>query len=131
MKTLARKWLPMLLCLALALSGVAVPVSEAAAKTPAFSVKKQTVETDGSFTLKIKANKTTVKKTSWSVNKDGKTAVVLSDEKKTSVVVTGKNAGAATVKAKVTYKNGSKKKTTSLTCKVTVNEKKSRKQAIS
>ncbi len=86
--------------------------ADAAAK-PKLSAKKVSVNVKKTKKITVKGKK--IKKTTWSVTK-GKKNISLSAKKKTSVKIKGKKKGSATVTAKV--KVG--KKTTKLTCKVTV-----------
>ena len=82
------------------------PGADAAAKTPKLGTAKKTVSVGGSFTLKLKSNKTKIKSTKWKAAK--KKTVKLSKPKKTSVKVGGKAEG----------------KSKKLTCNVTVEGRK-------
>lgn len=113
--------------LALVMSTLAVSpsVDAASKKVPKLSVKKKTLYYNKTgkktYTLKVKKNKVKkIKKTIWKTSK--KSVVKLSKKKKTSVKLTAKKAGKATITATVKYTvKGSKKgKTKKLKCKVTV-----------
>ncbi len=98
------------------------PGADAAAKTPKLGTAKKTVSVGGSFTLKLKSNKTKIKSTKWKAAK--KKTVKLSKPKKTSVKVGGKAEGKSKVTATVKFKSGTKVKTKKLTCNVTVEGRK-------
>lgn len=101
------------------LGGVySAPAAGAAAKAPKLSAASKTISAKGSFTLKLKSNKTKIKSTKW---KAAKTKFVkLSNQKKTSVKVSGKAEGKSKVTATVKFKAGKKTSTKKLTCTVTV-----------
>ncbi len=114
---------------ALALSSLAqAPSSEAAGKKkPTLSVKKKTLYWNKSgsknYTLKLKKNKVkTLVKTTWKTSK--KSVVALSRKKDTSVRLTAKKKGTATITAAVKYVPMGKWsiRTAKLTCKVTSKE---------
>ena len=114
---------------ALALSSLAqAPSSEAAGKKkPTLSVKKKTLYWNKSgsknYTLKLKKNKVkTLVKTTWKTSK--KSVVALSRKKDTSVRLTAKKKGTATITATVKYVPMGKWsiRTAKLTCKVTSKE---------
>ena len=111
---------------ALALSSLAqAPTSEAAGKKkPTLNVKKKTLYWNKSgsknYTLKLKKNKVkTIVTTTWKTSK--KSVVALSRKKDTSVRLTAKKKGTATITATVKYVPIGKWaiKTAKLTCKVT------------
>lgn len=111
---------------ALALSSLAqAPSSEAAGKKkPTLNVKKKTLYWNKSgsknYTLKLKKNKVkTIVTTTWKTSK--KSVVALSRKKDTSVRLTAKKKGTATITATVKYVPVGKWaiKTAKLTCKVT------------
>lgn len=110
----------------LALSSLAqAPSSEAAGKKkPTLNVKKKTLYWNKSgsknYTLKLKKNKVkTIVTTTWKTSK--KSVVALSRKKDTSVRLTAKKKGTATITATVKYVPIGKWaiKTAKLTCKVT------------
>ena len=111
---------------ALALSAFATAPSAQAAgkKKPTLNAKKKTLYWNKSgkknYTLKIKKNKTkSVVATTWKTSK--KSIVALSKKKDTSVRLTAKKKGTATITATVKYVPQGKWqiKTAKLTCKVT------------
>lgn len=111
---------------ALALSTLAQAPSSVAAgkKKPTLNVKKKTLYWNKSgrqnYTLKIKKNKVkTIVATTWKTNK--KSVVALSKKKDTSVKLTAKKKGSATITATVKYVPIGKWeiKTAKLTCRVT------------
>ncbi len=116
-----KKFLAGALALTLTVASFGVQYDDANAATkPKLSAKKKSISQGKSFKLSLKKVKgvKTISKVKWSAS--GK-AVTLKKAKKSGVVVVGKTAGKAIVKAKVTYKlkNG-KKKNANLKCKVTV-----------
>ena len=111
---------------ALALSSLAqAPSSEAAGKKkPSLNVKKKTMYWNKSdrknYTLKIKKNKVKmIVATTWKTSK--KSVVALSRKKDTSVRLTAKKKGTATITATVKYVpiGAWAIKTTKITCKIT------------
>ncbi len=124
-----RRGIACAMAVALALSSLAqAPSSEAAGKKkPTLSVKKKTLYWNKSgsknYTLKLKKNKVkTLVKTTWKTSK--KSVVALSRKKDTSVRLTAKKKGTATITAAVKYVPMGKWsiRTAKLTCKVTSKE---------
>ena len=114
---------------ALAMSTLAVaPNADAAKKkVPKLSAKKKTLYFNEAgkktYTLKVKKNGVKkITKTTWKTSK--KSVVAISKKKNTSVKLTAKKAGKATITAKVKYtvKGSSKVKTKKLKMSVTVKE---------
>ena len=100
--------------------------SSAAGSAPVLSKTTKTVWAGGSFKIKVKKNN--AKKllgTSWSLDKSGKEALILSETGRNYALVSSRssiNAGSITAHlyAKVSYRVGKKTKTKKLTCKVTI-----------
>ena len=92
---------------------------EAATAAPAFTAKNMTVFVGNGEKISL-ANSKNIKKTTWTVTGADKDCIKLSAKKKGSVKITGKTAGEATLKAKVIYMSGGKKKSKTLKCAVRV-----------
>lgn len=106
-----KKIISFLLMIALTFSMATSSVSEAKKKAPKLNRKKVTLKVGKTAKLKVKNTK---KKVKWSI-KSGKKKIKLIKKKKTSVVISAKKQGKATVVAKVGKKT--------LKCKVTVKKK--------
>lgn len=119
MKRQTKRAIAAALSLAVAVTSAGIPSGAADAKAVRPSIaKKVTVNKGRKKTLKIR-NASGIKRVKWSVNK--KKIVKISGGKK-KVVITGKKAGKAVIKANVTYKAGAKTKKITLKTKVTVKE---------
>jgi GH35 family endo-1,4-beta-xylanase len=99
----------------ISVAGNSGDVAAKAKKAPKLNATSKNLEVGKSTTVKVKANGTKIKKTTWKTNKK-KVATVKG--KKTSAKITAKGKGTAKITATVKY-NGGKKK---LTCTVKVKE---------
>lgn len=103
-----------------------VTSSNAAGSAPVLSKTSKTLWAGGSFRVKVKKNN--AKKllgTSWSLDKSGKEALILSETGRNYALVSSRSsikAGSITAHlyAKVSYRVGKKTKTKKLTCKITI-----------
>lgn len=89
---------------------------EAKAKAPTVSTKKVTVQVKGSKTVKVKKNKSKVKKVTWK-SENKKIAKVRNGK------ITGVKPGKTKVTCKITYLKGKKKKNVTVKISVTVKKK--------
>ena len=112
-----------MLVMMMVVPAIRMPDSDAKAKAPSLSTTYKVIKKGSGFTLTIKANKTKIRKTTWSCS-DSDT-VVLSEKKNTSVkITTGVSLfGEVNVTATVKYKSGKKTGTKKLTCYVVVSPK--------
>lgn len=123
---MAKRGMAFLVAVALSLSVLTIaPPAKAAVKTkPALAVKKKTLyynkKGKQTYTLKVKKNKVKkISKTTWKTSK--KSVVSISKKKKTSVKLTAKKKGTATVTATIRYvpKGMWMVRTLKLKCKIT------------
>ncbi len=109
--------------LCLSVSAAAPAVKAAGFAKPKLAVKKKTLyynkKEKKTYTLKLKTNKAAIKKTTWKTSR--KSVVAISKKKKTSVKLTAKKKGTATVSATVRYVPKGKwmVRTLKLKCKIT------------
>ena len=100
--------------------------SSAAGSTPVLSKTSKTVWAGGSFRIKVKKNN--AKKllgTSWSFDKNGKDALILSETGRNYALITARSSInsdkiTAHLYAGVSYRAGKKTKTKKLTCTITI-----------
>lgn len=109
--------------LCLSVSAAAPAAKAAGFAKPKLAVKKKTLyynkKEKKTYTLKLKTNKAAIKKTTWKTSR--KSVVAISKKKKTSVKLTAKKKGTATVSATVRYVPKGKwmVRTLKLKCKIT------------
>ncbi len=120
LETITKRFACMLLAVVLAVPAVSVSVpADAAAKGPSLSATKKTVKAGSKFTIKVKAGKSKVLRTSWSMKPDS--YLKIESQSKMSVKFYAYAVPSKVdVKVKVKYKLAGKTKTTTLTCKVNV-----------
>ncbi len=109
--------------LCLSVSAAAPAAKAAGFAKPKLAAKKKTLyynkKDKKTYTLKLKTNKASIKKTTWKTSSKG--VVAISKKKKTSVKLTAKKKGTATVTATVRYVPKGKwmVRTLKLKCKIT------------